>query len=118
MKMTLGTGEHCTDMAFDSQRAPRARVIVLTAQHGEIEEKALDLGAHDPLGVPVQTRSLGATARAALRAQALIHPEFPQPGTTRARAAPTAKVAAVAWILPPECKSWREFWSSKTVPTT
>jgi two-component system, cell cycle response regulator DivK len=44
-------------MAFDSQRAPRAQVIVLTAQHGEIEEKALDPGMHDHLGAPVQTRS-------------------------------------------------------------
>jgi DNA-binding response OmpR family regulator len=33
-------------------------VIVLTAQHGESEEKALDLGAHDYLSEPVQTRSL------------------------------------------------------------
>lgn len=29
-----------------------------TAQHGETEEKALDLGAHDCLGQPAQTRTL------------------------------------------------------------
>jgi CheY-like chemotaxis protein len=42
-------------------------VIVLTAQHGETEEKALDLGAHDYLGKPVQTRSLLARVRAVLK---------------------------------------------------
>jgi DNA-binding response OmpR family regulator len=41
-------------------------VIVLTAQHGETEEKALDLGAHDYLGKPVQTRSLLARVRTVL----------------------------------------------------
>jgi DNA-binding response OmpR family regulator len=40
--------------------------LVLTAQHGESEEKALDLGAHDCLGNPVQTRSLVARVRAVL----------------------------------------------------
>jgi DNA-binding response OmpR family regulator len=60
-------------MAIDSQRAPQARqgsglpVIVLIAQHGETEEKALDLGAHDYLGKPVQTRSLLARVRAVLK---------------------------------------------------
>jgi DNA-binding response OmpR family regulator len=42
-------------------------VIVLTAQHGESEEKALDLGAHDYLSKPVQTRSLVARVRAVLK---------------------------------------------------
>jgi type IV pilus assembly protein PilB len=42
-------------------------VIVLTAQSGESEEKALDLGAHDYLTKPVQTRSLVARVRAVLR---------------------------------------------------
>jgi DNA-binding response OmpR family regulator len=42
-------------------------VIVLTAQHGENEEKALDLGAQDYLGKPVQTRSLLARVRAVLK---------------------------------------------------
>jgi type IV pilus assembly protein PilB len=42
-------------------------VIVLTAQHGETEEKALDLGAHDYLRKPVQTRSLVARVRAVLK---------------------------------------------------
>jgi type IV pilus assembly protein PilB len=42
-------------------------VIMLTAQHGETEEKALDLGAHDYLGKPVQTRSLVARVRAVLK---------------------------------------------------
>jgi DNA-binding response OmpR family regulator len=42
-------------------------VIVLTAQHGETEEKALDLGAHDYLSKPVQTRSLLARVRAVLK---------------------------------------------------
>jgi CheY-like chemotaxis protein len=42
-------------------------VIVLTAQHGESEEKALDLGAHDYLTKPVQTRSLVARVRAVLK---------------------------------------------------
>jgi DNA-binding response OmpR family regulator len=42
-------------------------VIVLTAQHGETEEKALHLGAHDCLGKPVQTRSLLARVRAVLK---------------------------------------------------
>jgi type IV pilus assembly protein PilB len=42
-------------------------VIVLTAQHGETEEKALDLGAHDYLAKPVQTRSLVARVRAVLK---------------------------------------------------
>ena len=41
-------------------------VIVLTAQHGESEEKALDPGAHDHLTKPVQTRSLVARVRAVL----------------------------------------------------
>jgi DNA-binding response OmpR family regulator len=41
--------------------------IVLTAQHGEIAEKALDLGAHDCLGTPVETRSLLARVRAVLK---------------------------------------------------
>jgi DNA-binding response OmpR family regulator len=42
-------------------------VIVLTAQHGESEEKALDLGAQDHLTKPVQTRSLIARVRAVLK---------------------------------------------------
>jgi DNA-binding response OmpR family regulator len=42
-------------------------VIVLTAQHGESEEKALDLGAQDYLTKPVQTRSLIARVRAVLK---------------------------------------------------
>jgi DNA-binding response OmpR family regulator len=42
-------------------------VIVLTAHHGESEEKALDLGAHDFLSKPVQTRSLVARVRAVLK---------------------------------------------------
>jgi type II secretory ATPase GspE/PulE/Tfp pilus assembly ATPase PilB-like protein len=42
-------------------------VIVLTAQHGESEEKALDLGAQDYLTKPVQTRSLVARVRAVLK---------------------------------------------------
>ena len=42
-------------------------VIVLTARHGETEEKALDLGAHDYLSKPVQTRSLLARVRAVLK---------------------------------------------------
>lgn len=42
-------------------------VIVLTARHGETEEKALDLGANDSLGKPVQTRSLVARVRAVLK---------------------------------------------------
>ena len=42
-------------------------VIVLTAHHGESEEKALDLGAQDYLTKPVQTRSLVARVRAVLK---------------------------------------------------
>jgi DNA-binding response OmpR family regulator len=42
-------------------------VIVLTAQHGEAEEKALGLGAHDYLSKPVQTRSLVARVRPVLK---------------------------------------------------
>jgi PleD family two-component response regulator len=42
-------------------------VIVPTAQHGESEEKALDLGAQDYLTKPVQTRSLVARVRAVLK---------------------------------------------------
>jgi CheY-like chemotaxis protein len=42
-------------------------VIILTAQHGETEEKALDLGANDYLSKPVQTRSLVARVRAVLK---------------------------------------------------
>ncbi len=42
-------------------------VIMLTAQHGETEEKARDLGANDYLGKPVQTRSLLARVRAVLK---------------------------------------------------
>jgi DNA-binding response OmpR family regulator len=42
-------------------------VIVLTAQHGESEEKALDLGAHDYLSEPVQTRSLVARSEAVVK---------------------------------------------------
>jgi len=42
-------------------------VIILTAQHGESEEKALDLGAQDYLTKPVQTRSLIARVRAVLK---------------------------------------------------
>lgn len=42
-------------------------VLVLTAQHGECEEKALDLGAQDYLTKPVQTRSLTARVRAVLK---------------------------------------------------
>jgi DNA-binding response OmpR family regulator len=38
----------------------------LTAQHGESEEKALDLGAQDSLTRPVQTRSLVARVGAVL----------------------------------------------------
>ena len=41
-------------------------VIVLTAQHGESEEKALDPGAQDLLTRPVRTRSLVARMRAVL----------------------------------------------------
>lgn len=42
-------------------------VIVLTAQHGESEEKALDLGAQDYLSKPVQTRALVARVRAVFK---------------------------------------------------
>ncbi len=42
-------------------------VIVLTAQHRESEEKALDLAAHDYPSRPVQTRSLVARVRAVLK---------------------------------------------------
>jgi DNA-binding response OmpR family regulator len=42
-------------------------VIVLTATQAETEEKALDLGAHDYLRKPVQTRSLVARVRAVLK---------------------------------------------------
>jgi DNA-binding response OmpR family regulator len=42
-------------------------VIMLTAHHGESEEKALDLGAQDYLTKPVQTRSLVARVRAVLK---------------------------------------------------
>jgi DNA-binding response OmpR family regulator len=41
--------------------------LVLTAHHGESEEKALDLGAQDNLTKPVETRSLVARVRAALK---------------------------------------------------
>jgi len=56
-------------MTTDSQRNPTGSlpVIVLTAQHGESEEKALDLGALDYLTKPVQTRSLAARVRAVLK---------------------------------------------------
>jgi len=40
---------------------------MLTAQHGDAEEKALDLGAQDYLNKPVQTRSLVARVRAVLK---------------------------------------------------
>jgi len=40
---------------------------VLTAQHGESEEKALDLGAQDYLAKPVQTRPLAARVRPVLK---------------------------------------------------
>jgi len=56
---------------LDELRAPMRTatlpVIVLTAQSGESEEKALDLGAHDYLTKPVQTRSLVARVRAVLK---------------------------------------------------
>jgi type IV pilus assembly protein PilB len=42
-------------------------VIILTAHHDDTEEKALDLGAHDYLTKPVQTRSLVARVRAVLK---------------------------------------------------
>jgi CheY-like chemotaxis protein len=48
-----------------SSRASSSRRFI--AQHGETEEKALDLGAHDYLGKPVQTRSLLARVRAVLK---------------------------------------------------
>jgi DNA-binding response OmpR family regulator len=48
-------------MTVDSQRSG------FTAQHGESEEKALDLGAQDYLTKPVQTRSLVARVRAVLK---------------------------------------------------
>lgn len=69
-------------MTTDSQRnlrAPRgdrtaarragavADPIVLTAQSGESEGKALDLGAQDSLAKPGETRSLAARARVVLR---------------------------------------------------
>jgi PleD family two-component response regulator len=41
-------------------------VIMLTALHGESEEKALDLGTQDYLTKPVQTRPLVAQVRAVL----------------------------------------------------
>ena len=42
-------------------------VIMLTAHHDDTEEKALDLGAHDYLTKPVQTRSLVVRVRAVLK---------------------------------------------------
>jgi Response regulators consisting of a CheY-like receiver domain and a winged-helix DNA-binding domain len=42
-------------------------VILLTAQSGASEEKALDLGAQDYFTKPVQTRSLVARVRAVLK---------------------------------------------------
>lgn len=41
--------------------------IMLTASHDDTEEKALDLGAHDYLTKPVQSRSLVARVRAVLK---------------------------------------------------
>jgi len=64
-------GDGATDEAIvaavSQVRTACLPVIVLTAQHGETEEKALDLGAHDYLGKPVQTRSLVARVRAVLK---------------------------------------------------
>ena len=55
-------------MTVDSQRsASTVHGVVLTAQHGESEEKAVDLGAQDYLTKPVQTRSLVARVRAVLK---------------------------------------------------
>ncbi|MGH7512838.1 MAG: hypothetical protein ACREOQ_07945 [Gemmatimonadales bacterium] len=45
----------------------RLAVIGLTAQSGESEEKALDLGAQHYATTAVQTHSLAARVRAALR---------------------------------------------------
>jgi len=66
-------GPHCTEMTTDSQRNLRAQtrtatlpIIVLTAQSGESEEKALHLGSHGCLTKPLQTRSLVARGRALL----------------------------------------------------
>ena len=53
-------------MAIDSQRGLGG--LVLTAQHGETEEKASDLGVHDYLGTPVPSCDLIARARAVLSA--------------------------------------------------
>ena len=59
-------------MTVDSQRsASTVRAVRgasrVTAQHGESEEKALDLGAQDYLTKLVQTRSLVAWVRAVLK---------------------------------------------------
>jgi DNA-binding response OmpR family regulator len=51
-------------MTTDSQR--NLRVIALTAQHRESEEKALDPAARDRLTKTAQTRSLTGRVRAVL----------------------------------------------------
>ena len=45
----------------------RTASLPVIAQHGESEEKALDLGAQDYLTKPVQTRSLVAPVRGVLK---------------------------------------------------
>jgi DNA-binding response OmpR family regulator len=58
-------------MTTDSQRNARGArtslaAVVLTAQHGESEEKALDPGARNYLTKPSRTRALAARVRAML----------------------------------------------------
>jgi DNA-binding response OmpR family regulator len=81
----------------------RLPVIGLTAQSGESEEKALDLGAQDYLTTAVQTRSLAARVRAALKrintCSGNYLPDDLRPWPPRAGAAPKPSLAC---FLPPE----------------
>jgi DNA-binding response OmpR family regulator len=95
-------------MTTDSQRKPRGRgaslpVIVLTAQHGGSEEKALDLGAQDYLTTPAQTRSLTARVRAKTkRINTWPHNHLPDDGGGPARGRRGAWAPSLAWFLPSE----------------
>ena len=73
-------------------------VIVLTAQSGECEEKALDLGAPDSLTKPVETRSLVARVRGARADQQMTAQPLAWDARPRRRVA-AAGVRAIAGVV-------------------
>lgn len=88
----------------DQLRTATMPVIERTAQHGDSEEKALDLGAQDYLAKPVPPRSLTAGARRAQPSNMWAHNYLSDETAPEQRPSLPAPRPPLAYFLPPQ---WR-----------